>query len=156
MSLSCTLRVTMAAVLLSASPFGREAAAQGRTATARSIRCTFSINATGAWKKDATAEAVVKPATLVLLFDSINIDEGTARLRSGSVGAEITVRLSGGYLHFVQAFRTGALYTTTVFDKAASGGRLKAVHSRHEYFDVPLAGATSSPEQCYGECEVVK
>ena len=145
----------MAAVLLlSAWRFARDGAAQGRIATARSMRCTFPINATGAWKKDGPPEAIVKPATLVLVFDSINIDEGTARLRSGSVGSEITVRLAGGYLHFVQAFRTGALYTTTVFDKAATGGKLKAVHSRHEYFDVPLPGATSSPEQYYGECEV--
>jgi hypothetical protein len=54
----------------------------------------------------------------------------------------------------MQVFRTGPLYTTTVFDKDTDG-RLKAVHSRHEYFAVPLAGATSSPEQYYGECEVV-
>ena len=147
------LRVTIAAVVV-ISAFARESAAQGRIATAKSLRCTFPIAAAGAWRKEGSAEAVVKPATLVLVFDAINIDEGTARLRSGSVGSEITVRLSGGYLHFVQAFRTGALYTTTVFDRAATGGRLKAVHSRHEYFDVPLAGATSSPEQYYGECEI--
>jgi hypothetical protein len=54
----------------------------------------------------------------------------------------------------MQVFRTGPLYVTTVFDKDANG-KLKAVHSRHEYFAVPLAGATSSPEQYYGECEVV-
>ena len=128
---------------------------QGRTATAKSIRCTFSLNATGTWKKDGPPDAVVKEATLVLWFDSINLDEGTARLRSGSVGSEIIARLSGGYLHFIQQFRTGPLYTTTVFDKGPNPGALKAVHSRHEYFDVPLAGATSSPEQYYGECEVM-
>jgi hypothetical protein len=150
------LRVATAAlVLVSAWPVHPDGAAQGRTAAARSIRCTFPLNATGTWKKDGPPDAAVKPAALVLLFDSINIDEGTARLRSGSVGSEIIARLSGGYLHFIQQFRTGPLYTTTVFDKEGSGGRLKAVHSRHEYFDVPLAGATSSPEQYYGECEVI-
>ena len=79
-------------------------------------------------------DAMVKPAVLVLLFDAINIDEGTARLRNGSVGSELIARLSGGYLHFIQQFRTGPLYMTTVFDKETTGGKLKAVHSRHEYF----------------------
>ena len=64
----------------------------------------------------------------------------------------ITIRSSEGYLHFMQVFRTGAMYITTVFD-SGSGGRFKAVHSRHEHFAVPLPGATSSPEQYYGECE---
>ncbi|MEO8257467.1 MAG: hypothetical protein ABI868_08990 [Acidobacteriota bacterium] len=150
------VRVAIAAVLLMlAIPVHPDGAAQGRIATARSIRCAFPLTVAGTWKKDASPDAVVKASTLVLLFDSINIDEGTARLRSGSVGSEIIARLSGGYLHFIQQFRTGPLYTTTVFDKPAGGGKLKAVHSRHEYFDVPLPGATSSPEQYYGECEVL-
>jgi hypothetical protein len=156
MDVKDNLRVAFAAfVLLGAWPCNLDGAAQGRTATAKSIRCTFPLNATGTWKKDGPPDAMVKPAVLVLLFDTINIDEGTARLRNGSVGSEIIARLSGGYLHFIQQFRTGPLYTTTVFDKETTGGKLKAVHSRHEYFDVPLAGATSSPEQYYGECEVM-
>jgi hypothetical protein len=144
-----------AIVLLLAGPFGVSGAAQGRTVTAKSLRCTFPVDATGTWKKDGVPDAAVKPATLVLLFESINTDEGTARLRSGSVGSDLVARLSGTYLHFIQSFRTGPLYTTTVFDQETSGGKLKAVHSRHEYFAVPLPGATSSPEQYYGECEVL-
>ena len=134
-------------VLLLAWPSGARGAAQGKTATAKSLRCTFPLNTTGTWKKDGLPDATVKPATLVLLFESIDTDEGTARLRSGSVGSDIVARLSGGYLHFMQSFRSGPLYTTTVFDKETSGGKFKAVHSRHEYFSVPLPGATSSPEQ---------
>jgi len=121
---------------------------------AKNIRCTFPLNATGTWKKDGSPEAVVNPASLVLLFDSINADEGTAQLRNGSAGSDIIVRAAEGYLNFIQSFRTGPLYTTTVFDKETTGGKLKAVHSRHEYFAVPLPGATSSPEQYYGECEI--
>ena len=63
------------------------------------------------------------------------------------MGSDVTVRLAEGYLHLMQAFRTGPLYTTTVFDVGANGGKFKAVHSRHEYFTVPVPGATSSPEQ---------
>lgn len=112
------------------------------------------MNATGTWKKDGSPDIAVNQATLVLLFDSINADEGTAQLRNGSVGSEIIVRSAGGYLSFIQSFRAGPLYTTTVFDKENPGSKFKAVHSRHEYFTVPLPGATSSPEQYYGECQI--
>ena len=154
----CKIRVQVAmlTVMLLVWSLATIGMAQSKTAAAKSLRCSFRINVTATWKKEGSPDATLSPSTLLLIFDSINTDEGTARLRSGSVGAEIVARLSGGYLHFIQSFRTGPLYTTTVFDKETSGGKLKAVHSRHEFFDVPLAGATSSPEQYYGECEVVR
>jgi hypothetical protein len=133
-----------------------DAAAQSQIGTAKSVRCSFARTATGSWEKEGTVEANVKPASLILRFDSIDVDTGIAQLRNGSVGTEITVRSAEGYLHFMQAFRTGPLYTTTVFEAGAAGGRFKAVHSRHEYFAVPLPGATSSPEQYYGECEIMR
>ena len=52
-------------------------------------------------------------------------------------------------------FRSGPLYITTVFELETPGRKLKAVHSRHELFAISLPGSTSSPEQYYGECEVV-
>jgi hypothetical protein len=131
-----------------------EAAAQTRIATAKSVRCSFPRNATGTWTKAGVPEATVRSTPLVLRFDTIDPEAGTAQLRNGTVGSEVTVRLAEGYLHFMQAFRTGPLYTTTVFDTGEKSGKLKAVHSRHEYFSVPLPGATSSPEQYYGECEI--
>ena len=131
-----------------------ETLAQSRIASAKSLRCSFPRNATGTWPKDGMPEATVRSTALVLRFDSIEPDTGTAQLRNGSVGTEVTVRLAEGYLHFMQAFRTGPLYITTVFDAGDKSGTLKAVHSRHEYFSVPLPGATSSPEQYYGECEI--
>jgi len=127
---------------------------QARLGAVSSIRCVFARQAAGTWRKDGVAEAVAKPASLVLRFESVDTEAGTAQLRNGAVLADVTVRLAEGYLHFMQAFRTGPLYTTTVFEAGASGGKFKAVHSRHEYFSVPLPGATSSPEQYYGECEV--
>ena len=138
------------AFVLTATP---DVKAQGRLATVKALRCTFGRNATGSWSKAGTATAVVKPSTLVLRFDAINFDDGTAQLRTGKMANEVVAKIAEGYVHFMQVFRTGPLYTTTVFDKDATG-KLKAVHSRHEYFAVPLAGSTSSPEQYYGECEV--
>jgi hypothetical protein len=128
-------------------------AAQTRIADAKSLRCSFSRVAVGTWK-EGTADLAVKPATLVLRFESIDTETGIAQLRTGSVGTDVTVRLADGYLHFMQAFRTGPLYVTTVFEAGASGSKFKAVHSRHEYFSVPLPDATSSPEQYYGDCEI--
>ncbi|HEY2384348.1 MAG TPA: hypothetical protein VGK48_24495 [Terriglobia bacterium] len=151
MSLKHTLLIS-AAFLMAPHAFG--ASPQGKTATAKSLRCTFKLYTTATWNKAGAAEAAVKPVTLVLLFDSINADEGTAQLKNGTEDSDIIVKQGGGYLNFIQAFRTGPLYTTTVFDKETPDGKLKAVHSRHEYYTTPLAGSTSSPEQYYGECEV--
>ena len=59
-----------------------------------------------------------------------------------------------GYLHFIQSFLNGPLYTTTILEKKTPSGKYKAMHSRHEFTDFALPGFTSSPEQYYGECEV--
>jgi hypothetical protein len=129
-------------------------AQQTRLATVTSLRCTFVLNATGSWKEANAPGAVIAPATLVLTFEDIKPDEGTAQQRTGSARTELVARLAGRYLHLMQSFRTGPLYTTTVFEADTAAGPFKAVHSRHEYFTVPLPGATSSPEQYYGTCGV--
>ncbi len=127
---------------------------KGKLGAARSLRCTFPLMAAGTWM-GAQPKAEVKPAKLVLQFVEINADEGTARLEA-TVGAyDIVVRYAGGYLHFIQSFLDGPLYTTTVMEKPTAGGKLKAMHSRHEFTDISLPGFTSSPEQYYGECEIV-
>jgi hypothetical protein len=144
--------VAGAMLVLTCAP---DAVAQGRIAAAKSIRCSFPRAATGGWKKDGAPDATVASSALVLRFDAIDADDGTAQLRNGTMGSDVIVRLSGSYLHLMQMFRTGPLYTTTVFDKDPNSSTLKAVHSRHEYFPVPLAGSTSTPEQYYGECEIL-
>jgi hypothetical protein len=152
MRVDLTLSAAIAAVVVMTVA---GAAAQGSIATAKALRCSFQRQATGTWKKDGIPDAAAGPAALVLRFESIDTDGGTAELKTGSVGSEVTVRSVEGYLHFMQAFRTGPLYTTTVFAAGSVGGTFRAVHSRHEYFLVPLPGATSSPEQYYGACEIV-
>jgi hypothetical protein len=146
-----TVMATLALILL--GPLDARGAGQKKLADAKSLRCTFSLNTAGTWKKNGEPEAAAKPASLILVFESIDTDDGTAKLRSGTMTSDIIARSSPGYLHFIQSFR-GPLYTTTVFDQETAAGKLKAVHSRHESFSVPLPGATSSPEQYYGECEI--
>jgi hypothetical protein len=145
--------ITTLAVLAISGSLLPEARAQGKLAAAKNIRCTFPVIASGSWK-DGKPEAAVKTANLVLEFESINADEGSARLNGGFGTYDIIVRQAGTYLHFIQAFRDGPLYSTTVFEKESSGGKLRAVHSRHEYYDTALPGFTSTPEQYYGECEI--
>ena len=128
---------------------------KGTLASVKSIKCTFPLMAVGTWGREKT-EAKVQSSSLILQFDSINADEGTAELKSDLGKYDIVVRYANGYLHFIQSFLDGQLYVTTVLEKKTAGGKLKAMHSRHEYTDFALPGYTSSPEQYYGECELLK
>ena len=150
---ACGMPLLLAVWLLGPAalePASQSATTQGRLAAVTRLRCTFKQGAVGGWQKSGAATAAVRPTMLMLRLEGIDADSGSAQVRTGAMTAEITVKQTGGYLHFMQTFKGGALYTTTVFDSPA--GPFKAVHSRHEYFTVPVAGATSSPEQYYGEC----
>jgi hypothetical protein len=145
---------TLLLIICINSKSGAQDPLKGKLAAVKGLKCTFSLMSAGTWTA-GQPKAESKPAKLVLQFENINADEGTARL-AASVGAyDIVVRYAGGYLHFIQSFLDGPLYTTTVLEKQSSGGKLKAMHSRHEYTDVSLPGFTSSPEQYYGECEIL-
>jgi hypothetical protein len=128
---------------------------KGKLATVKSVKCTFPLVAVGTWGS-TQPEAKVKASTLVLEFEGINADEGTAQLKSSYGQYDITVRYAEGYLHFIQSFLNGPLYTTTIIEKKTASGKFKAMHSRHEFTDFALPGYTSSPEQYYGECEIIK
>jgi hypothetical protein len=121
--------------------------------TVKALTCVFPLLANGTWR-GGEPRAVVKVAKLSMRFDAINTEEGTARVSDGFGHFEITARLSADTLHFVQSFAAGPLYVTTVFNAGSRDGKLKAVHTRHEFTDAVLPGYTSSPEQYYGECEV--
>jgi hypothetical protein len=138
-------------------PVGADAGAQERAAGslthAKSLRCLFSVLATGTWDK-GVAQAEIKAARLSVDFDEIDADEGSARVVGSFGPSDIIVRLSAGTLHFMQVFREGPLYLTTIFPQETRDGKLQAVHTRHEFTRVSLPGFTSRPEQYYGECEV--
>ena len=132
-------------------------AGQERIAAAKSLRCSFPLTAVSTWKNDAPPAATVKPATLVLVFESIDTDEGTARLKSGSVGTEVTARRSGGYLHLIQSFRSGALYTTTVFDKEGPEAPPESSKPCIRATSISLSlfpARRRAPNRYDGECEV--
>lgn len=153
-SMNSILGVLAVSVALLLAPLSFSAQDKGKLASAKNIKCTFPLSSVGTWGKEQP-EAKVKPSDLMLEFEAINADEGTAQLKSGFGMYDIIVRYAGGYLHFIQSFLDGPLYTTTVMEKRTTSGKLKAMHSRHEFTDFALPGFTSSPEQYYGECEIV-
>ena len=153
--------VGLALLLLGSYAISGVARGQSRLETVTSVRCEFPINAVGAWI-DGEPQAEIKKLTrqLVLQFDSINVEDGTASAVGALVGAvdptHIIVQQSGTNLHFVQILRSGPLYTTTIFDRESRDGKNMAVHTRHEYTDISVPGFTSKPEQYYGDCELTE
>ena len=116
------------------------------------LMCSFTVMATGTWDKDAPSAAVTK-STLSIQFDAIDTQDGTANMGGVSTGAagapHITVRLLGENLHFLAMNSSGSVYMTSLFAdrESRTSGKFRAVHTRHEFTPVRLAGWTSRPEQ---------
>jgi hypothetical protein len=153
--------VRVAAAALSASlaaptvSFGAQDPAKNRLNGVKALACTFTLVATGTWN-EGEPKADVKPAKLSIAYEAINVEDGTARAIEGSGSLDMIAKQSLWNLHLLWIGSEGAVYLTTVFDRETKGGKLRAVHTRHEYTDISLPGYTSRPEQYYGECEVKK
>jgi hypothetical protein len=153
-----TLGVLM---LLGAQAPRAQGPAQNSLASVQKLKCVFSTYSTVTWL-NGEPHAEVKPANVSMMFDSIDTQDGTAEITdisSSSGGVPyVTVRLFPLSLHIMAITSSGAVYITTVFSdkESRAGGKLKAVHSRHEFTEVILAGYTSRPEQYYGQCEILK
>ena len=144
----------MIAALVAALGLAFQAQAPESLANLKKLQCTFALQATGTWT-DGVPKADVKPAKLTVAFDNIDVGGGTADTIGQFGPLHIIVRLTGTTIHFLHIDSGGALYLTTVFapgKNQLAGGKLRAVHTRHEYTEVSLPGFTSRPEQYYGEC----
>jgi hypothetical protein len=159
--MSTAQRIALVFLLLAAAGLDAHAqtpAAPVSLATVQRLSCTFTLMATGTWEKNVPSAQVTK-ASLSMQFDAIDTQDGTANVvdvSAASAGApHITVRLLGDNLHLLAMNVSGAVYLTTVFSdkESRSGSAFKAVHTRHEFTPVQLAGWTSRPEQYYGQCE---
>jgi hypothetical protein len=126
---------------------------EDRLAKVKGVKCTFPVMATGGWTK-GEPQIESKAAKMSVGFDEVNVDDGTARVIGAFGPSDIIVRLALGTLHFMQSFREGPLYVTTIFPEESRGGNLIAVHTRHEFTKVSLPGFTSRPEQYLGECAI--
>jgi hypothetical protein len=117
------------------------------------IDCQFTEIAKGDWTDDGTQFSTSGVEFSAAFFD-IDVESGTAEAEGRFGASYIIVRYAEGYLHFMQTLNSGPLYLTTVLAQASSNGRLKAVHTRHEYTQVSLPGFTSRPEIYLGDCSV--
>lgn len=143
---------TAAALLVAALAASPGALAQDLY-DATALDCSFTVIATADWS-EGEADASVEPSRLSLRFEEIDADGATAAIVGPYGASHIIVRQTGDYLHLVQMFTVGPLYTTTVIDRETADGRRMAVHTRHEYTDTRLVGFTSRPEQYVGDCAV--
>jgi hypothetical protein len=146
----------LAALALGAAPTAAEAQRgelQRRLQNATRVDCAFSAVATGDWR-DGAASAEVEAGEVEAGFFDIDVDSGTAEAEGRFGASYIIVRYAEGYLHFMQTLSAGPIYLTTIFAEQSQDGRLKAVHTRHEYTSVILPGFTSRPEMYIGECSV--
>ena len=128
-------------------------ALQDRLTEAKAVSCSFTLVTTATWTK-GVASAATTPIKYNVGFKNIKVDEGSADAESQFGDSFIVVRQAGDYLHLIQSYRSGPLYTTTVFARESTAGRFIAVHTRHEYTDVSLPGITSRPEMYVGDCAV--
>jgi len=140
-------------LLLDSSAHAQGAALERRLASATRVECRFETLATGDWNANSSSAAVTKVDHAATFFD-IDVDGGTAEADGPFGTAFIVVRYAHGYLHFLQMSDAGPLHVTTVLAQETTGGRLKAVQTRHEYTPVALPGFTSRPEMYIGDCAV--
>jgi len=119
------------------------------------IKCVFTIVSTAVWSRTGELTPSTKPANLVLEYKNISTSDGSAEALGFTGSFFINARFVGSSLHLLATADAGPVYLTTVFDRQSHPGKYKAVHTRHELTDVVLPGYTSSPEQYFGECEIL-
>jgi hypothetical protein len=151
MSTGIALLATLA-ILPSLAP-SQNRGLQETLLNATRVDCVFPQISKGDWPTEGP-EFTLESASFTAAFFDIDVESGTAEAEGRFGASYIIVRYAEGYLHFMQTLNSGPLYLTTIFAQPASDGRLKAVHTRHEYTQVSLPGFTSRPEMYVGDCSV--
>lgn len=148
-----SLLLGLGVAALSAAAVGQNRDLDQLLQNASRIDCRFTQIVRGEWTDDGP-EFEAEPAEFDAAFVNIDSESGTADAEGRFGASYIIVRYAQGYLHFMQALTAGPIYLTTVLAQPAGDGRLKAVHTRHEYTQVSLPGFTSRPEMYLGDCSV--
>ena len=151
-----SLVFVLGAIVLLTSSTGARAQTrelQERLRKATRVDCSFSQLVISDWH-GATPEFEIEPVEFKAAFFDIDVESGTAESEGRFGASYIIVRYAEGYLHFMQTLNSGPLYLTTILAQPTSNGRLKAVHTRHEFTQVRLPGFTARPEMYLGDCEV--
>ena len=79
------------------------------------LKCSFGAAATGAWTTDQAAASITRVTTpFVVTFDHIDAQEGSGMAIGLGTPAEVTVRLVGSNLHFLDIRQNGAIAITKI------------------------------------------
>lgn len=145
--------ITIGSILLSAPALAQQRGLQELLQNAGRVDCSFSAIATADWPADGPG-ITIDESDFSAAFTNINVESGTADAEGRFGASYIIVRYAEGYLHFMQTLTAGPIYLTTILAQPTTEGRLKAVHTRHEYTAVSLPNFTSRPEMYVGDCSV--
>jgi hypothetical protein len=129
---------------------GTGQAPEGPLASARTLRCSFSVYATVQWV-EPRPEVRVDEQDFSFEIDDIDIAQGRATIvASGSALATMVVSPTG--LNVIEQTPIGNINLTTVFAAGGNDGTFLAAHSRH------LGDVSAWPRvsQNYGICELVR
>jgi hypothetical protein len=129
---------------------GTGQAPEGPLASARTLRCSFSVYATAQWV-EPRPEVLVDEQDFSFEIDEIDIAQGRATIvASGSALATMVVSPTG--LNVIEQTPIGNINLTTVFAAGGNDDTFLAVHSRH------LGDVSAWPRvsQSYGTCELVR
>jgi hypothetical protein len=126
--------------------------------SAKRLTCSFPAASSATWEgREPQAQTRKLPTAAVLTVFNIDTQDGSAEISGGGFrGADnVTVKLAGATLHFLDIGLDGAISVLTVFAKESHDGRLQAVYSRAAYVE-NTRGASEPPSmsQFYGDCEV--
>ena len=119
----------------------------------RSLKCYFGPGATAAWDEDSCKVQATR-TLLRFTFDSIDLDDRTARRVEDASTAEVTVFATPCGITITEVTPSGNVLVTTVFCRYKDEtDQFIAVHSRHT--DMPSVFSSQWHGSCwdYGEAK---
>lgn len=117
---------------------------------AKSLKCSFKIGQVASLKNEKYT--LKKDSSFdELRFDSINSNQGTARMIGNQGAEDVLVLSTSAGITFVEETLLGNLSFTTVFHQKPVGfNELVVIHSRH----IDMLGVII-PSQYYGTCIIL-
>ena len=134
--------------LVTSHVFGSEAFE--RLMSAKSLKCVYGPGAVASWKNSKVKVDKDDFNGASIVYDSIDLATGNARMIGGIGAADVLVFATGSGLTFIERTGSGNINITTVFARYVDGTTdFVVVTSRHVLIqDTPL------PSQYHGTCTI--
>ena len=116
---------------------------------AQILSCSFPEFASADWNNSTLSTRLKEGQDFTIVFDRIDLEAGTARIRGPFADAAIPVTKGVDSITFLEWTPAGVPFVTTVFIHLDGDLRFAAVHSRHFSMVRPLVS------QNYGSCEAL-